>query len=582
MAARRKQAKPYVVLRHRLSRLLRPRLHVTIVTAFLCAVVVAEIIWLVPATIYTRAERMEALRREVGLMLQAAVDHTDFPTIETELSIGQRLMGMSPIEGGIFFNAAGGAVGSFGQVPDTDPANLMFQDRKMLLTGENSMETVFRDSETGLPHHVLVRLDTTSVNEAVLMHLWRSAVAIAAVFLFAMAVLFLILHYRVLRPVNRVREATLHALDQPHRADRRLSGLHRRDEVGELGRSIDQLLFGISLTYREDLLVMQDMLQNTPMAVITYRGDGSLHSINEGALKLLGLRSRQEFEKFDPRFLIFKTARRPQNLIESLENGDYRGQCRISTRQGERPILISASVHHDEDGQVMRYAMFAVDISRYIQLIEEQTAEIETFEQTRSGLRSQIAELKLAFESCLLAMEQEGSSSSKPDTVMPDRLVSGWLDTFQTEGEDNLFHESLPPVYGNDVNVRNIFRQALTFVQLKSVYLRPNLSISAMVKEHSVRFTIQDDSADAQAVRKSNDPAHFAWPLAMRGLISAMRREGGTIEKLGKGDKPYVVFSLPLDVDTFRENRKNADESADGQAQEKAGSSERQAGGAAA
>lgn len=528
----------------------------TIITSFLCAVVVAEVVWLVPATIINRNEQLDNTRREIQLMLRAAVDHTNFPTIQTEVQIGQRLMGMSPILGGTIFNAVGSTLDGFGERPETRPSDIDFNGSFMRMVDFNTMETVFLDRNTGLPHHLLLRVDVRGVNQAVLTQVWRSAISIAAIIGFAMVILFLIVHYLVLRPLRTIRESAIYALENPQFADEYLTGISRGDEIGDLGKAMDQLLFGLSLTYREDLLVLESMIQSSALAIITYRKDGTLYSINEGAMKLIGVQGMAEMQSYDPNFLVFKSSSKPQSLLATLDNGDYRGQCRIITKRGQRPILIAATTHRDEGNRVLRYSMFAVDITRYVDIIEEQTAQINDFNMIKSGLRSQIAELKLAFESCMVSMEQDRGmniAAAQKSTVLPDRLVASWLDAFNIGGEETVFHETLPPVLGRHENVRHIFRQGLTFIQLKSVFAQPSISIGARVDLDKVYFTISDDSAPNQVTRKPTDPAHSAWPMSLKCFMTALKQEGGEVKQLSKDDKPLVIFSLPLDIDAFRE-----------------------------
>ena len=530
----------------------------TMISAFLCAVLVAEVVWLVPATILQRNERLEAMRREVHLMLRATVDHTTFPTIDTEIAIGERLMTMSPIQGGVYFNAVGNQLRGFGVRPQTPTDSVLFVENKTWMIDFNTMETAFLDSETGLSHHLLVRLDATAANQQVLTQIWRSAISILGIIGFSMVVLFLIVHFMILRPIGVLRRAAIHAIENPEFADEHITNINRGDEIGDLSKAIDQLLFGMSLTYREDLQVLESMIQSSAIAIITYRKDGTLYSVNNGALKLFGVDNIAEMQALDPRFLVFKSASKPQSLMSTLEKGDYRGQCRIITKRGERPILIAATTHRDESNRVLRHSMFVVDISRYVEIIEEQTAQIADHENIKTGLKTQIAELKLGFESCMLTMEQERQGykpHSDQVTVMPDRSISSWLSTFSTADEDTLFHESLPPVLGSEMEVRNVFRQALTFVQLKSIYARPNISIGARVTDTEAIFTITDDSNKNAPTRKSNDPAHIAWPLAMKSFMTALKSQNGKVLKIDRNEMPYVTFSLPLDIDAYRENR---------------------------
>lgn len=552
------QANKYVFLRHILRRFLRPRLHMTIITAFLCAVVVAEVIWLVPATILERNERLDNMKREIHMMVRASVDHTSFPTIDTEIAIGERLMTMSPLKGGMFFNAIGNPIRSFGAPVQTSPETVLFDHSNYWMLDFNTMEVVFLDSETGLPHHLLARIDVTEVNKAVITHIIRSAISILAIIGFSMVVLFLIVHFMILRPLNLLRNAAIYAIESPEYADEHITNLNRGDEIGDLSKALDQLFFGMSLTYREDLLVLESMIQTSAIAIVTYRKDGTMYSANNGALKLFGVNSLAELQGLDQNFLSFKSASKPQSLMSTLDKGDYRGQCRLLTKRGERPILIAATTHRDDSNRILRHSMFVVDISRYVEIIDEQAVQIAQHDSVRSGLRAQIAELKLGFESCMLTMQQDQPNyrpALDKTTVMPDRSISSWLSTFSHNEEDNLFHESLPPVLGSEMEMRNVFRQALTFVQLKSIYNKPNISIGARVTETEAIFTITDETKKNQPIRKSNDPAHVAWPLAMKAFMTSLKSQQGKVVKIDRGEMPFVVFAVPLDVDAYRENR---------------------------
>ncbi len=386
----------------------------------------------------------------------------------------------------------------------------------------------------------------------------ESALLISSITIF---LIFLILYFAAIRPIQRIKKAVLSAIDKPDLAAEHQLGFSRRDEIGEIGNAIDKLLLDTAIIHQNELSAAQDAILKSMSAIIQYDPAGKLIAANAAALNFFCAASLEELRERDQKILIlpgrhesrrFTVTNTLETRLEDANGGSYIEDGFVLVNGLEVPVLVIARPVRNRYGEIQRYFANLVDISKIALQKDHLSMEIDKLDLENEKLGRRNEELKKLIESCLILLEGSAKQTTdkEREPVMPDRIIIHWYRDAQKSGlmhSAQLEHGVLPAVTGHPEQQKALFRQAFTLVYLRSNYVTPQLTITAVPGSNGMlNFIIFDTSSEAGLRLKPEDAPQTAdWKICYAALSQLISREGGKL--LGFAEDKYenaVTFDL--------------------------------------
>jgi len=165
---------------------------------------------------------------------------------------GESLVG-GWLRGGAVYGRRGELIGSFGETPELTLDMAHESGRRTVYRDKSRHEVVWAPEQTGVPWHIVARLDDSWIAPELTAFVWRIAGLVVLISVFVSTVAILLVGVRVLRPMLQLRANLVAAQSDPANADRYRLELNNADELGEMAEVVNQLLYSVSEARRREL-----------------------------------------------------------------------------------------------------------------------------------------------------------------------------------------------------------------------------------------------------------------------------------------------------------------------------------------
>lgn len=514
---------------------------------------------LLPTYVLHHREMISGLETRTRHLVGAAMDNRGSHDLFDMVQMGDNLMRSTAVRGGVILDGIGSELASFGAMPQLTWKAATLLDQPWVLYRSSGVFDIFMSPESmRLDHGLILSYDANEEAGIVYADLFRQAVT-GTVLAAAIAVIAMLLVGRlVVKPVNAIRQSIELALHDPEEAIKRWVPRTVGHELGLLADAAGDLLFVMAASGDEHGGAGEAASDDLPIPAISVSEHGFITSANAAALDLFGVESDVEIAKVidggglrvDGRATSFKAL---------LAEGDFDGSCEIVTASERVPCLISCAGLERHDGTLRGYMMVLVDVS---DLVADMRAETERRGEVEQRLRQsehRIGEYRQLFEACIILLDKTSAESSgSPVTIMPEMLITSWLGEMMRKegiGQNNLRHNSLPPLIGNTGQLRKIFQLALSAVWARSLQEDPVLFVQgAILDAENAQFAIREVRAsDPKQILHASDSPEAPILIGALSRVAGQCR-GGVLRSHGgaKSDLNELVIRLPLDAVTMR------------------------------
>ncbi len=279
----------------------------------------------------------------------------------------------TPIRGGVLLGSDGQPIAVFGERPNLNGDVAPTSESRLgrFITGRSRTENGSRydvqwpRAYTGLTGDVVMRLDASSIDGELISFIVRIALLVLMISVFVSGGAMVVLGRSILTPMLQVRNAVVAACDDPAQADTYGPNYTRHNEMGELVRALNRLLVRISRTHREELAMLNAMVNETSVAIVACNEAGMLIYANQAALSLCGCKSMMEMQgKGLPCFELPGSDGKLLNLKGLLAQDRYSGEATLRTGAGSPvPSYVNAGILTNDRDQPLRYYATIADIS---------------------------------------------------------------------------------------------------------------------------------------------------------------------------------------------------------------------------
>lgn len=537
------------------------RLGALVVAAALGSLILAQMLVFVHSLYHREALLLDEMTNHVSTVVRVATIRNSLAdmTEKKTIAILEKLVALAPVMGGRLYDTLGDPAGSFGVEPSLS-RNAVASDRLMSLRSPdgNYYDIFLSQVQVGLPFDIILRLDSSHIRDNVskyLIHRVQKSLIVSAV---SISILLLLLTLFIFKPIISVHKTMNAAVLHPDKSDKYRLNWTRKDEIGEMGRSIDKLLTSVSSMYHNDLAAALDAIEQAKSAIVQYNHSGLLVAANPAALKLFDAKSVEEMAKMESNYLILPNRHtdRRYSVTNSIEEcrhtpgeGSYMDEGLILCNGIEIPTLIIARPVHKKNGEILRYFANLVDISEKTFKQNRMTSEISKMVTEKILMNQRIETMKMVLESCLILLETANAEPTEDKTrqsVMADRVVTQWYRDAQDSGlidQSELEYGVLPVVRGKADNLSKLFRQALSLTFMKSSFSKPSLAISTItVSANRTQFTIKDKSFDDGLSYAPEERGHSTdWRICLAAFQKTLMLEGGELKDMKETDKENTV-----------------------------------------
>ena len=544
--------------------------HIILASLFL-SLVLAEGVALLPASIYWRTEEAIRSERDTLMLLRANVDSTTFPTVADTVRLGERLITFSAVRGGVILNMLGDELGVFGMPPTLRLSEAQRGNPSHLSSDQRFLDVYFPQHRTGLAFPLILRLDNSIAEGAVVKRLRDTFLVVLGVALTSSIVLVTIVGILVIRPVLRLRDAATGATEHPTLADTYRLRWSRSDELGQAARALDQLLAGVSVVHQDDIAAYQDAVQGAPYAVLTYDAKGRLINANPAALVLFGAANVDAMNQQPSAYLKVNEGSESRDLtpLDLIETGDTTRFCGVETPKGLKNCYVSVvTVMRRKSQTLMHYVVNLVDISQAVAYSQYLEGKVERLGEDNITLRRRLGEQRQLFESCTIILSNlqsdnraAGEKAIGGGPEKPFILIESIIDEWCNDAIRNsliLGRRSggrLPAIRGEANVLNSIFRQALLSAYTHSRWARPILSIEARpaLTDGALVFDVVTSSVNGQQGEPSDPSLRTGGMIAMLGLKKALGQVGGRMVETSLSQAEYSLsFAIPVTENDYR------------------------------
>lgn len=366
-------------------------------TVFLCIVAIEGAILVPSVRSFERDLLLRIEESSLNALVTVVEIHGSAATSTDLAEFADPLARGTAIRGVILHNSDGEPLVAFGEKPSLNSERTLTNNSRLgrFFTGSLRTKNGTRyDVEwprevTGLRGDVAVRLDASWIDSELMAFIGRIALLVLMISIFVSGGAMIVLGRTILRPMLQVRDAVVAAYDDPAQADTYRPVYDHRNEMGELVRALNHLLVRISRTHREDLAMLNAMVNETDVAITACDGDGVPVYANNAALLLCGCGTLDEMRKEGlPLIEPLHNGGAPLPLKELLADGWFSGEAVFSTSIGDTvPSYVNAGVLADDNDQPLRYYATITDISEVRETQERlhlRNLELAAAERTKS------------------------------------------------------------------------------------------------------------------------------------------------------------------------------------------------------
>lgn len=337
---------------------LRSRLCRRVSIIIFATLLIVEAVILVPSYINFKQDRLEHL--EIAAK-SAALMYVDkhFSGKDADVKSHTDLLRRIGLTGLAVYQQDGTLLHRIGEEPLLDFKDA--RDRSAgklthLLMSKGCYEVLWRSSELGKPYMIAARIDASSLPAELRNFLIRIAGLILLISISVCAVTMAVVGHRILVPVLAMQRRFKAAAEHPEKASRFAMDLPRDDEIGEMGRSFNNMLGHVQESIESQKKSIDELHLSEARARVIFEGsndpifmiDAAAHRIldaNGQACKMLGY-TREELtqltiDKVHPDEMEALTEFAGSVMADGAGRCDY---LSCKTKAGDKiPAEISAS-----------------------------------------------------------------------------------------------------------------------------------------------------------------------------------------------------------------------------------------------
>lgn len=442
----------------------RVGLKLTLVLA--AVIILVEAIVLVPSYFGLKHDLLAQVRAKAVTALTA--------TLEVEMAmhegkvedVGAFLVERGFLRGGILYDVAGEERGAFGARPTFGMAEVDAGERGALLDGGAVYEFHVPHQETGLIFNAVLSVEANAVRTRLNTFLINVGLIVLFLAVTCICGIAVAVDAVVLNRVLRMRWAVVEAENRPDIADDYVMKDRTRDEVGDLGRSLDRLLYTVSNTYQEDLAVALAITEKSIIATLIHGPDGALVGANGAAHDLFGVPDTEALTARGPALVALADAP-PSTTLDLLAGGPFSGKGYALSASGRVPCLIAGQTITRGDGSVLRHVATLIDLRDHETQVQSERARRRMAEDRVEELRASLAACMALLPSTPTEVPPESIETTR---ILPERLVGEWAQEQTKQGRvsrDDVQHGVLPPITVPRGVADDLFRNALSLALMR-------------------------------------------------------------------------------------------------------------------
>ena len=532
----------------RLARLFPRWLTMGFGAAVCIAVLITEAIFLVPAAYFWHRANQEDAVEEVRRAWYHASNPAAFLTAEQKARLGQRMINDGLITGGVVFDSAGEPLVVFGDRPllDLNIARLSGVSSQLSPTSP-ALDVHFSPEQTGLSHHLVVRLPTRPIEAATLREVRNFGLSVLFIagftaFLFILSSIFL-----VIKPLRAINTSLRRAIENPNVADGFHIHMERRDEIGQISRSLNMLLTSVSVVYQDELASVKKAIEGFGYGILQFDYEDRLVAANPAALAMFQVEDFNALRKMNRNCAQPLGARRanPRPLPAVVGESHEPMLITVHTESGMFTALAYGTIVRREDGSISHQFVAIMPMDTIMRDTRRAMTSAKKAESRADLMSTQVQEMRRLLEACLCLLSPAPQAEEPvEDAILPDRILNTWYSEALRDAlvSGRLEHGLLPLLEGNPETIRNVLRQAMLLVYAKALRPRPVLRVDGReeVGQRAV-FTVADVTPDTGELRAS--PVDDVLPNA--ALQAALKRaDGGLLSISEDGEAAKIVFVL--------------------------------------
>ena len=229
------------------------RLGRRISVAVIISILVIEIAILIPSYLRFEREQIAHLVAAAETALLSAYTQKEDASPTELVAIGEAIVQSTIIAGGTLYDQNGQRIGSFGRVPDLQPEDHRPQPSIVDTDNGARYEHLWLPIETGLPFLAVLCVDASTIESNLSGYIWRVLSLVLAVTAFVTCGTLLIVGRLVLKPLLDLSAGLDAARSDTKNAEKYVPVYRGDDEIGDIVRSLGELLQLASETSRRDL-----------------------------------------------------------------------------------------------------------------------------------------------------------------------------------------------------------------------------------------------------------------------------------------------------------------------------------------
>lgn len=472
------------------------RLSGKLLLAAVVSLILVEIAWLGGAYLHRTANIAGPVDRETRKLLSAAVDPGVFPTLANEKAVIQRLKDIAYIVGARFEDTAGEPLATIGTAPDITVLEAKRDNISHRLSPDRRYLDLFVPaSELQFSHPMVVRVDLTRYYNNLRTAVIEDALTVINIAALTMAGLFIALYPLLLSPIARIRRAIVLGVSDLDIADSFAIRWSRRDELGDLAKAVNELLFAASKNYQEILHAAHDILSATPAASLAYDRQGELVFANPAALELFEAEDLEDLAGRERNLVKLSDADdgTPRSFPDIAAERSIAEEATIVTPKGERLMLCLAGTTSRADGSIRRHTVQFLDLEQALvrMALLAQMSEQATLRRIAADRRS--LRLRVMLESCLILLNISGGRKDFR-SVDPQEVIVGWTRAYAAAGKARkVVYNRLPAISGNGGRLEILLRQVLSYAEFSSRYANSGFRVIARESDGMVTFDLTEE-----------------------------------------------------------------------------------------
>lgn len=534
-----------------LAKILPKRLTMGFGVAVCIAVLITEVIFLIPAAYFWHQSNQADAIEEVRQAWYHASDPAAFLTATQKNRLGERMVRDGLLLGGVVYDGAGEPLAVFGERPVLD-MNIARLSGVAIQPSPTSpaLDVHLSPEQTGLSHHLIVRLPSGPIEATTLAEVQNFALSVLFIAGFTALLFILASVFLVIKPLRAINDALRHAVENPDKADAFQLKMERRDELGQIANSLNMLLTSVSVVYQDELAAIEDAIDGFGFGIVQYDYEGRVVAANPSAIELFKVADFNALRKMNRNCAAPLGTRKaePEPILDVL--GDTREPIllTIHTEFGYFTAMAYCVSIRRKDGSILRQFAAIMPMDDILHKSRKAITDANKVMAENRKLSIEAQEMRRLFESCLCLLEQSTHEPSQiEEAILPDRILNAWYSEALRDElvSGRLEHGLLPGIRGEPEAVRAVLRQAMLLVYSQTSAERPTLKVDAEhLDEKRMNFIISDKSSRRTGSggkrKKGVDPT-----LPRAALVAALAHAGGSFGGLEfREGKAELKFTL--------------------------------------